>query len=128
MRPFGGVLRLLRGRRERIHGLPGKGEANVDKKDRFRQHTRSVWHQGHEAYDRWPADWRVAMAPAIDALVAELRACTNEAELHTRYWKPGDWPSEVLRQHLPCDPGPEALLELEDAAFWLRLQELEERK
>jgi hypothetical protein len=97
----------------------------VQKEDRFKQHTRSVWGQGHEAYDRWPAEWRAAIAPVIDALVGELRACTNEDELHARYWELGDWPADVLRRHLPCDPGPEALLEIEDAAFWLRCRELQ---
>ena len=97
----------------------------MHKEDRFKEHTRSVWHQSYEAYDRWPAEWRAAVAPGIDALVAELRACSNGAELHARYWEPGDRPGEVLRHHLPRDPGPEALLELEDAAFWLRWLELQ---
>ena len=54
MRPFGGVLRLPPGRRQRIRGLSRKGEANVHKEDRFKQHTRSVWRQGYEAYERQP--------------------------------------------------------------------------
>jgi hypothetical protein len=112
----------------RYRGLSRKGEANVHKEDRFKQHTRSVWRRSYEAYDRWSPQCRAAVAPAIDALVAELRACTNEAELHARYWEVGDWPADVLRRHPPCDAGPEALLQLEDAAFWLRLQELEQRK
>ena len=97
----------------------------MHKEDRFTQHTRSVWRRGYEAYERWPAKWRDAICPAVDALVAELRACVGEEGLHARYWEPGDWLSEVLRRHLPCDPGPEALLELEDAAFWLRCRELQ---
>ena len=97
----------------------------MHKEDRFRQHTRSVWRQGYDARERQPANWRAAMAPAVDALVAELRDCGSEDELHARYWEPGDWSADVLRQHLPCDPGPEVLLELEDAAFWHRCRELQ---
>jgi hypothetical protein len=97
----------------------------VHKEDRFKEYTRSVWRQGYEACERWAAEWRATLAPAIDALVAELRRCASEDELHARYWEPGDWPSDVLRRHLPCDPGPEALLELEDACFWLRCRELQ---
>ena len=96
----------------------------MHKGDRFKEYTRSVWRQGYDAYERWPAEWRAALAPAVDALVAELRTCASEEELHARYWEPGDWPAEVLRLHLPGDPGPEALLQLEDAAFWLRCREL----
>ena len=113
------------GRPASIRGLSRKGESNVHKEDRFKQHTRSVWRQGYEAYERWSGDWRDAIGPAVDALVAELRRCATEEELHRHYWEPGDWPSEVLRRHLPCDPGPEALLELEDACFWLRWRELQ---
>jgi len=97
----------------------------VPKENRFREYTRSVWQRSYEAYERWPAKWRDAAAPAVDALVAELRRCATEEELHRYYWEPGDWPSDVLRRHLPCDPGPEALLELEDACFWLRCRELQ---
>jgi len=97
----------------------------VHKEDRFKQHTRSVWRQGYEAYERQPAEWRATLAPAVDALVAELRRCATEEELHRHYWEPGDWPSDVLRRHLPCDPGPETPLELEDACFWLRCRELQ---
>lgn len=96
----------------------------MHKEDRFKRHTRSVWRQGYEAYERWPAEWRAAIAPAIDALVTELRVCASEDDLHARYWEPGDQPADVLRRHLPCDPGPEALLELEDACFWLRWRDL----
>ena len=96
----------------------------MQREDRFKQHTRSVWRRSYEAYERWPAEWRAVLGPVIDALVAELRKYDSEDQLHARYWEPGDWPSEVLRRHLPSDPGPEALLELEDAAFWLRWREL----
>ena len=97
----------------------------MPKENRFREYTRSVWQRSYEAYERWPAKWRDAAAPAVDALVAELRRCASEDELHARYWEAADWPSDVLRRHLPCDPGPEALLELEDACFWLRCRELQ---
>ncbi len=56
----------------------------------------------------------------------ELRRCASEDELHARYWDPGDWPAAVLRRHLRSDPGQETLLELEEAALWLRHQELAE--
>ena len=96
----------------------------MSKQDRFREYTRSVWRQSCEAYERWPADQRDAVRPAVDALVVELRHCAGEDELHARYWEPGDWPADVLRRHLRSDPGQETLLELEDAAFWLRYREL----
>ena len=113
------------GRPASIRSLSRKGEANVHKEDRFKEYTRSVWCQGYEAYERWPAKWRDAIGPAVDALVAELRVCDSEEELHARYWEPGDWPSEVLRRRLPSDLEPEVLLGLEDACFWLRCRELQ---
>jgi len=97
----------------------------VHKEDRFKQHTRSVWQRSYEAYERWSAKWRAALAPTIDALVAELRRCDSEDELHARYWEPGDRPADVLLRHLPGDPGRDVLLELEDACFWLRCRELQ---
>jgi len=100
----------------------------VSKENRFREYTRSVWRQGFEAYQRRCDSWRRETAPAVEALLAELRRCASEAELHARYWEPGDWPAQVLLQHLPSDPEPETLLELEHAAFWLRCQELAEAK
>jgi hypothetical protein len=96
----------------------------VSKQDRFKEYTRSVWRQSYEAHERSPADRRDAARPAIDALVVELRRCASEEELHARYWEPGDWPAAVLRRHLRSDTGPEALLELEEAVFWLRYREL----
>ena len=96
----------------------------MSKQDRFREYTRSVWRQSYEAYERWPADRRDAVWAAVDALVVELRRCAGEDELYARYWEVGDWPAEVLRRHLRSDPGPETLLELEEAAFWLRHREL----
>jgi len=98
----------------------------VSKEDRFKEYTRSVWRQSYETYERWPTERRNMARSAVDALVAELRCCASEEELHARYWEPGDWPAEVLRRHLPSDPGAETLLELEEAAFWLRYQELAE--
>jgi hypothetical protein len=96
----------------------------VSKQDRFKEHTRSVWRRSYEAYERWPPGQRDAARPTVDALVVELRRCASEAELHACYWESGDWPAEVLRHRLPSDPGAETLLELEEAAFWLRYREL----
>ena len=96
----------------------------MSKQDRFKEYTRSVWRRSCEACERWPADRRDAVWAAVDALVVELRHCASEDELHARYWEPGDWPAAVLRRHLRSDPGQEALLELEEAAFWLRDREL----
>ena len=98
----------------------------MSKQDRFKEYTRSVWKQSYEAYERLPADRRDAARPAVDALVVELRRCASENELHACYWESGDWPAEVLRDRLPSDPGVEKLLELEEAAFWLRYRELAE--
>jgi len=96
----------------------------VSKEDRFKECTCSVWRQSYEAYDRCPSDRRDAVRSAVDALVVELRRCVSEDELHSRYWEVGDWSADVLQKHLRSDPGAEALLELEEAAFWLRFQEL----
>lgn len=96
----------------------------MSKEGRYHEYTRAVWWRDYETYERSPAERRNVAAPAIDALLAELRRCASEEELHRRYWEPGDWPADVLREHLPSDPGLEALLELEDAAFWLRYREL----
>jgi hypothetical protein len=98
----------------------------VSKRDRFKEYTRSVWKQSYEAYERLPADRRDAARPAVDALVVELRRCASENELHACYWESGDWPAQVLRHRLPSDAGAETLLELEEAAFWLRYRELAE--
>ena len=100
----------------------------MSKESRFREYTRSVWCQGFEAYQQRCDTWRREAAPAVEVLLAELRSCADEEEeLHARYWEPGDWPAQVLLRHLPSDPGPEPLLELEHVAFWLRCQELAER-
>jgi hypothetical protein len=100
----------------------------VSKETRFPKYTRSVWQRDYEAYDRRPASWRESVATAIEALLGELRRCADEESLHTAYWEPGDWPAQVLLRNLPSSPGPETLLELEHAAFWLRCQELTEAK
>jgi len=100
----------------------------VSKESHFREYTRSVWHRGFEAHQRRCDVWQGETAPAVEALLAELRRCASEESLHTAYWEPGDWPTHVLVRHLPSDPGPETLLELEHAAFWLRWQELAEAK
>jgi hypothetical protein len=100
----------------------------MSKESRFREYTRSVWRQGFEAHEHRCDAWHRTAASAIEALLAELRGCANEEELHARYWEPGDWPAQVLLRHLPSDPGPETLLELEHVAFWLRCQELMEER
>ena len=96
----------------------------MSKQDRFKEYTRSVWRRSYEAYERWPPGQRDAARPTVDALVVELRRCASEDELHACYWQSGDWPADCLRRHLRSDPGPEALLELEETAFWLRCREL----
>ncbi len=100
----------------------------MSKESRFREYTRSVWHQGFEAHQRRCDIAQQETARAVETLLAELRRCGDEEELHARYWEPGDWPAQVLLRNLPSDPGPETLLELEHAAFWLRCQELAEAK
>ena len=100
----------------------------MSKESRFHEYTRSVWHQGFEAYQERRDVWRREAAPAVEALLAELRSCADEQELHARYWEPGDWPTQVLLRRLASDTGPETLLELEHAAFWLRRQEMAETK
>jgi hypothetical protein len=100
----------------------------VSKESRFREYTRSVWRQGFEAYQQRDDSWRRETEGAVEALLSELRSCADEEELHARYWEPDDWPAQALLRHLPSDPGPEALLELEHVAFWLRCQELGEAK
>lgn len=98
----------------------------MSKENRLREHTRAVWRRGYDNYLRSQRERRCAARPAVEALLSELRHCASEEELHARYWEPGDWPADLLRRHLPSDPGDEALLEIEDAAFWIRCQELEE--
>ncbi len=100
----------------------------MSKETRFRKYTRSVWQRDYEAYDRRPASWRESVAPAIEALLGELRRSTDGESLHAAYWEPGDWPAQVLLRHLPSHPELETLFELEHAAFWLRWQELAEAK
>lgn len=94
------------------------------KETRFTRSTRALWREGYEAYERWPADWRALLAPAVGGLLTALRRCSGECELRRCYWEPGDWPASVLRRCLPVALGSEALLALEDACFWLRLREL----
>lgn len=98
----------------------------MSKETRFREYTRSVWQRDYEVYLERPVDWLESVAPAVEALLRELRRCADEEELHARYWEPGDWPAQVLVRHLRSDPGPETLLEVEHAAFWLRYRELAE--
>ena len=100
----------------------------MSKESRFHEYTRSVWYQGFEAYQERRDVWRREAAPAVEALLAELRRCADEQELHAHYWEPGDWPAHMLLRNLPSDAGGETLLELEHAAFWLRWLELAEAK
>jgi len=100
----------------------------MSKESRFCEYTRSVWRQGFEAYQHRCDVWWGETAPAVEGLLAELRRCADEESLHAAYWEPGDWPAQVLLRNLPPDPGPETLLELEHAAFWLRWLELVEAK
>ncbi|MPZ50836.1 MAG: hypothetical protein GEU75_16315 [Dehalococcoidia bacterium] len=96
------------------------------KENRFRENTRAVWREAFEALERQPQSWREQVTRAVEALLEKLRRCANEDELHASYWRPGDWPSPVLLRHLPLNPGPDTVLELEDAAFWRRYLELAE--
>jgi hypothetical protein len=96
----------------------------LSKEDRFRIHTISVWQRGHDAYIALSETTQQVARRALDGLVAALRCCASEEELHACYWKPGDWATEPLQQYLPDRASPEFQLDLEDAAFWLRLQEL----
>lgn len=100
----------------------------MSKETGFREYTRSVWREGFEAYQERCDSWRRQTAPAVDALLAELRRRADEESLHAAYWEPGDWPAQVLLRYLPSDPGPETLLELEHGAFCLRWLELAEAK
>jgi hypothetical protein len=95
------------------------------KENRFREHTRTVWREAYETLNTQPEAWRVPATRAVDALLQELQSCADEDELHASYWRPGDWPAALMLRHLPFNPGPDTLLQLEDAAFWLRYLELE---
>ena len=68
----------------------------MSKESRFREYTRSVWGQEFQAYQQRCDSWRREAARAVEALLAELRRCADEEELHARYWEPGDWPAQVL--------------------------------
>jgi hypothetical protein len=103
-----------------------KGETTVVKENRFREYTRSVWHQSYDAIERYQQPWRDQATSAVQALLTELRRYSTEDKLHDSYWQVGDWPGAFLLRHLPFNPGPDSVLELEEAAFWLRSQELAE--
>jgi hypothetical protein len=96
------------------------------KENRFRDYTANTWREGFEALQRAPDPWREQATRAVEALLAKLRRYTTEDELHAAYWQVGDWPAASLLRHLSFNPGPDTVLELEDAAFWLRHQELAE--
>jgi hypothetical protein len=101
-----------------------EGEVNVNKQNRHREVTRAVWRQSYETWMNRPEPERQAGAPAVNAVLAVLRGCGNEQQLHDRYWEPGDWPAPILLRQLPDDPGLDELLTLEEAAFWLRYLEV----
>ena len=94
----------------------------MSKANRLRDATRTVWRRSYETARARP-QWEHA-APAVDALLADLRRLTSEDALQAAYWAPGDAPGETLRRQLSIDLQPDELLELEEACFWLRLREL----
>ena len=96
------------------------------KEKRFREYTANVWREGYEALQSRPDPWREQATRAVEALQGELRRYATEDELHAAYWQVGDWPAAFLLRHLSFNPGPDTVLELEDAAFWLRHQEMVE--
>lgn len=96
----------------------------MSKESRLHQATRAVWRRSYEAYRARTPAWREAVAPAVEALLDELRELASEAALQEFYWAAGDAPGAVLRRHLPPDTDPERVLELEEACCWLRLREL----
>ena len=94
------------------------------KEERNREAVYQVWRRAFEDFQLGPADSREKQAPAMDALLTILRRYDSVDTLVASYWEPGDPPGALLLQHLPEDPGPDALLELEHATFWIRYQEL----
>lgn len=96
------------------------------KENRFHEYTVNTWREGFDALERAPEPWHEQATRAVDALVEKLRRYGSEDELHNAYWRVGDWPAAVLLRHLIFNPGPDTVLELEDAAFWLRHRELAE--
>ena len=99
----------------------------MTRENRRREVTRAAWQQSYETWTARPQAERRAGEFAVNTLLARLRTCQNEDELHDSYWQPGDWPSPVLLRQLPDDPGLDELLTLEEAAFWLRYLELREQ-
>jgi hypothetical protein len=108
---------------QQIYAFP-KGATNVTKENRRREVTRAVWRQSYETWMNRPEPEREVGASAVNAVLAVLRRCNNEQQLHDRYWEPGDWPAPFLLRQLPDDPGLDELLTLEEAAFWLRYLEV----
>ncbi len=95
------------------------------KKERNREAVYQVWRRAFEDFQRRrPAACREKQSPSIDALLTILRRYDSVDALVASYWEPGDPPGALLLQHLPEDPSPDALVELEHVAFWLRYQEL----
>lgn len=99
----------------------------MTRENRRREVTRAIWRQSYDTWRSRPEAEHLASEPAVNALLAVLRACHNEDELHDRYWLPGDWPAPVLLRQLADNPGSDELLTLEEAAFWMRYLELQER-
>lgn len=89
-----------------------------------RENVYRVWRKSFDACQRRSSRCGEETTCAVAALLAELRQHTDEDSLVASYWEPGDWPGELLLRHLPAHPGSDGLLELEEAAFWLRYQEL----
>lgn len=96
----------------------------MSKDQRWHQATRAVWRRSYEACRARTPAWWAAVAPAVEALLEELRDVASETALEESYWAPGDAGGAVLRRHLPPDTEPARLLELEEACYWLRLREL----
>lgn len=97
----------------------------MSKNDRFRRAVRGVWENSHATYSEWEDAQRVAVEPAVQALLAWLADAESEGDLIARYWEVGDPPGEILRPHLPAGIGPKAALTVQEECFWRRLSEVE---
>lgn len=92
--------------------------------DRRNKYTRAVWRRSYHNHLALQEDERHALASAVAALLEHLRSLQTEAALVAAYWEQGDPPGRVLKAHLPAGFDDEALLDLEEACFWMRLREL----
>ena len=97
----------------------------MSKNDRFRRAVRGVWEHSHAIYSEWDDAQRVAVEPAVQALLAWLAATESEDELIARYWEVGDLPGEVLKPHLPAGIDPADVLTVQEECFWRRVSGLE---